>query len=88
MGISYPTLALLSLQLAEPGRQGQASSALQISDSMTSSIALAVSGSIFAALIATSPRRPTSPDSPSPDRSRCSPRCWRHGYGSEPTVVP
>jgi MFS family permease len=56
MGISYPTLALLGLQLAEPGHQGQASSALQISDSMTSSIALAISGSIFAALIATSPQ--------------------------------
>ena len=55
MGISYPTLSLLSLQLAEPGRQGEASSALQISDSITSSIALAVSGSIFAALIATAP---------------------------------
>jgi hypothetical membrane protein len=46
---------LLSLQLAEPGRQGAASSALQISDSMTSSIALAVSGSVFAALIGTAP---------------------------------
>jgi MFS family permease len=55
MGIGYPTLSLLSLQLAEPGRQGEASSALQISDSITSSIALAVSGSIFAALIATAP---------------------------------
>jgi MFS family permease len=55
MGIAYPTLALLALQLAEPGRQGQASSALQVSDSMTSSIALAVSGSIFGALIVSAP---------------------------------
>ena len=55
MGAAYPTLSLLSLQLAEPGRQGAASSALQISDSMTSSIALAVSGSVFAALIGTAP---------------------------------
>jgi MFS family permease len=55
MGVAYPTLSLLALQLAEPGRQGQASSALQISDSMTSSIALAVSGAVFATLIGASP---------------------------------
>jgi hypothetical protein len=55
MGTAYPTLSLLSLQLAEPGRQGSASSALQISDSMTSSIALAVSGSVFATLIGSAP---------------------------------
>jgi MFS family permease len=55
MGAAYPTLSLLSLQLAEPGRQGAASSGLQISDSMTSSIALAVSGAVFAALIGSAP---------------------------------
>jgi len=56
MGISYPTLSMLSLKLAEPGRQGEASSGLQISDSMITTIALAISGSIFAALIDRSPQ--------------------------------
>jgi hypothetical protein len=56
MGAAYPTLSLLSLQLAEHGRQGAASSALQISDSMTSSVALAVSGAVFAALIGAAPQ--------------------------------
>jgi MFS family permease len=55
MGIAYPTLSMLALQLAEPGRQGQASSALQISDSIASSVALAVSGTVFAALLRHSP---------------------------------
>jgi len=54
MGMAYPTLSTLSLSLAPEGRQGEASAALQISDSMTTSIALAVSGSIFAALITVS----------------------------------
>jgi len=54
MGLAYPTLSTLSLSLAPEGRQGQASAALQISDSMTTSIALAVSGSVFAVLITVS----------------------------------
>lgn len=54
MGMAYPTLSMLVLALAPTGRQGESSAALQISDSMTTSIALAVSGSTFAVLITVS----------------------------------
>ncbi len=54
MGMAHPTLSMLALSLAPSRRQGEASAALQISDSMTTSVALAVSGSIFAVLVTVS----------------------------------
>ncbi|MGI8614515.1 MAG: MFS transporter [Nocardioidaceae bacterium] len=55
MGISYPTLSLLALELAPAGRQGEASSSLQVAEALTSSGALALGGAAFAALVMTAP---------------------------------
>jgi MFS family permease len=55
MGVSYPTMSALTLQLAPAGTQGRSSSSLQMSDSLHSTTVLAVSGTLFAALVATSP---------------------------------
>jgi MFS family permease len=55
MGVSYPTMSALTLRLAPAGREGQSSSSLQLSDSLHSTTVLAISGTLFAALVATSP---------------------------------
>lgn len=54
MGLVYPTLAVLTLDLSRPTEQGENSSALQLSDAMFSTAALAVAGSLFAALVVNS----------------------------------
>ena len=55
MGVSYPTMSALTLQLAPAGQQGRSSSSLQLSDSLHSTTVLAVSGTLFTALVATAP---------------------------------
>jgi MFS family permease len=50
MGFLYPTLSMLALELAPPGGQGTASSALQVADALAGSLALAVAGQLLWAL--------------------------------------
>lgn len=51
MGVVYPTLSVLTLELSAPSEQGSNSSALQLSDSLFSATALALSGALFAVLL-------------------------------------
>lgn len=51
IGIAYPTLSVLTLDLSAPAEEGRNSSALQVNDALLQSITLAVSGTIFAALV-------------------------------------
>jgi Arabinose efflux permease len=50
MGMVYPTLSVLVLELSPPHRQGVNSSALQIGESVFSVVAVAVTGALLAAL--------------------------------------
>ena len=54
IGMAFPTTSVLTLELSAPDDQGRNSSALQVNDALLQAISLALSGSIFAALIATS----------------------------------
>lgn len=54
IGIAYPTLSVLTLELSAPAEEGRNTSALQVNDALLQSITLAVSGAIFAALVTTS----------------------------------
>jgi MFS family permease len=47
IGLSFPMLSVLTLSLAPPDQQGQASSALQLSDALGTSAALALAGALF-----------------------------------------
>ena len=51
MGMVMPTLTLLTLAASAAGDEGRNSSALQISDALASTVALAVTGTVFLALI-------------------------------------
>jgi MFS family permease len=51
IGIAFPTLAVLTLELSAPAEEGRNSSALQVNDALLQAITLAVSGTIFAALV-------------------------------------
>ena len=51
LGLVYPTLAVLTLDLSERDQQGENSSALQLADSIFSTSALATGGALFAALV-------------------------------------
>lgn len=51
MGMVMPTLSLLTLSASAAGDEGRNSSALQISDALASTVALALSGTAFLALI-------------------------------------
>ena len=51
MGMVMPTLSLLTLSASAAGDEGHNSSALQISDALASTVALAVTGTVFLALI-------------------------------------
>jgi MFS family permease len=53
IGMAYPTLSVLTLQLSPPAEQGANSAALQIADALFSAVVLALSGAVFAALITT-----------------------------------
>jgi len=55
MGLVYPTLSVLTLELSSPGEQGTNSSALQLCDSLFAVSAIALGGSLFAALVQDSP---------------------------------
>ena len=55
MGVAYPTLSVLTLELSAPDEQGTNSSALQIADALFAAVALALSGALFAALIDAGP---------------------------------
>lgn len=50
MGLIYPTLSVLTLELSEPGEQGVNSSALQVGENVFSVVAVAVTGALFAAI--------------------------------------
>ncbi|MBB3227090.1 MFS family permease [Luteibacter sp. Sphag1AF] len=54
MGLLYASLSVLMLKLSPPEEQGANSSALQLCESVTVATTLAVGGSLFAALIASS----------------------------------
>jgi MFS family permease len=54
MGVSYPAMSALTLQLSAPEEQGSNSSALQLSEALFTTAVLAVGGSLFAALVTTS----------------------------------
>ncbi|MGW0434610.1 MFS transporter [Micromonospora sp. NPDC003197] len=49
MGLVFPTLSVLTLELSAPGEQGRNSSALQLGDSIFSATVLALSGALLAA---------------------------------------
>ncbi|WP_363796766.1 MFS transporter [Lysobacter firmicutimachus] len=51
MGLMYPTLSVLMLELSPPERQGESSSALHLGDAIFTATALAIGGSLFAALL-------------------------------------
>jgi MFS family permease len=51
MGLVYPTLSVLVLSLSTPEAQGRNSSSMQIADALFTTLALALSGSVFAALL-------------------------------------
>jgi MFS family permease len=58
IGMAYPTLSVLTLELSAPSEEGRNTSALQVNDSLLQSITLAVSGTVFAALVARSHSAP------------------------------
>jgi len=51
MGLVFPTLSVLTLELSTPTEQGTNSAALQLSDSLFSATVLALGGSLFVALL-------------------------------------
>ena len=55
MGVSYPTLSVLTLRLSAPSEQGANSSALQVNESLTVALVLAASGPLFAVLLPVGP---------------------------------
>src|SRR5690606_32099900 len=57
MGLTYPTLSLLTLRLSAPSEQGTNTSSLQVNESLAVVVALAISGPVFAANLA---ERPTT----------------------------
>lgn len=52
MGLTYPTLSVLTLDLSAPAEQGANTSALQVMESLTIAVVLAVSGPLFVLLLA------------------------------------
>lgn len=48
IGLSFPMLSVLTLQLSPPHEQGRNASALQLADALCSSAALALAGALFA----------------------------------------
>jgi MFS family permease len=57
MGLTRPTLAVLTLELAPAGRQGVSASALQLCDALFTSSVLAMGGAVIAAWLTTAPTR-------------------------------
>jgi MFS family permease len=50
MGLIYPTLSVLTLELSEPGEEGANSSALQVGEAVFSVVAVAVTSALFTAV--------------------------------------
>ncbi len=50
MGLVYPTLSVLTLELAQPHEQGSASSALQVADAVAAALASSATGALLWAL--------------------------------------
>jgi len=55
MGLLFPTLSVLILELSPPNKQGVNSSALHLCDALFTATVLAVGGSVFAALLTRAP---------------------------------
>jgi MFS family permease len=55
MGLTYPSLSVLTLSLSEPSEQGNNSSALQLADAVGIATVLAVEGWVFALLLEREP---------------------------------
>lgn len=49
MGLLYPSLSALTLELSGPGEQGRNSSSLQLGDSLSAATVLALTGAVLAA---------------------------------------
>ncbi|MBR7825434.1 MFS transporter [Actinospica sp. MGRD01-02] len=49
-GMAFPTVSLLTLELSEPEEQGTNSASLQVADGITSTLAIALGGSIYHAM--------------------------------------
>jgi MFS family permease len=47
MGLVYPTLSVLTLELAAPHEQGSASSALQVADAVAAAVASTATGALL-----------------------------------------
>ena len=58
IGIAYPTMSVLTLELSAADEEGRNTSALQVNDALLQSITLAVSGAVFAALLGRSHSAP------------------------------
>ena len=54
MGLIYSSLSVVTLSMSAPSEQGANTSALQLSEAMTIAASMAVGGSLFSALLATS----------------------------------
>jgi MFS family permease len=55
IGLLFPTISNLTLELAPADGQGEASAALQLDDALVVAFALALSGVVFAGFADTSP---------------------------------
>ncbi|BCJ59403.1 MFS transporter [Micromonospora endophytica] len=55
MGLLYPSLSVLTLELSRPGEQGRNSSSLQLCDSLAAATVLALTGALLAAGAAPGP---------------------------------
>jgi MFS family permease len=55
MGLGFPTLSVLTMELSAPGEQGANSASLQLADALATATALALGGSLFAALLEQAP---------------------------------
>ncbi|WP_433530822.1 MFS transporter [Micromonospora sp. CA-263727] len=55
MGLLYPSLSVLTLELSAPGEQGRNSSSLQLCDSLAAATVLALTGAVLAAGAAPGP---------------------------------
>ncbi len=55
VGLAYPTTTLLTMRLSAPSQIGRNSSALQVGESLTGAVALAVTGVVFGLFYASDP---------------------------------
>jgi len=53
MGLVYPILSTTTLAMSKPDEQGANSSALQINESLSGAVVLAIGGALFASLVET-----------------------------------